>query len=97
MERFQDDDAGYERWLAGHSDLYVLNTTRNPTPGYLKLHRATCRTIAGAPARGDRWTGEYIKFCGPKAELERFARTHVGGEASPCGLCHRPAKGSPRS
>ncbi|MFI9811719.1 hypothetical protein [Saccharothrix variisporea] len=87
MERFQDDDAGYERWLAGHSDLYVLNTTRTPTPTYLKLHRATCHTIAGVPARGVRWTGEYIKLCGTRAELEHFARTQVGGEVSPCGNC----------
>jgi hypothetical protein len=30
VERFQDDDAGYERWLAIHPDLFVLNTARNP-------------------------------------------------------------------
>jgi hypothetical protein len=30
VEGFLDDDAGYERWLAGHPDLYVVNTTRTP-------------------------------------------------------------------
>ena len=89
MERFQDDDDGYESWLAVHPDLFVLNTARNPAPNYLMLHRATCRTIAGAPAivRRTRWTGEYIKFCGQRAELEDFARTSVGGTAWPCRLC----------
>jgi hypothetical protein len=87
VERFQDDDTGYERWLAGHPDLYVLNAARNPAPNYLMLHRATCRTIAGAPARGARWTGDYIKFCGNRAELEEFAQTHVGGQAHPCRRC----------
>lgn len=26
MERFRDNDASYERWLADHPDLYILNT-----------------------------------------------------------------------
>ena len=87
VERFQDDDAGYKRWLAGHPDLYVLNTARNPAPNYLMLHRATCRTIADSHARGDRWTGEYIKFCGHRTELEEFAQTDIGGSAHCCRLC----------
>lgn len=87
VECFQDDDAGYERWLAGHPGLYVLNTARNPAPNYLMLHRATCRTISGTPARGARWTGEYIKFCGHRTELEEFAQTDVGALAQPCRLC----------
>jgi hypothetical protein len=40
VERFRDDDPGYERWLAGHPALFVLNTSRNPAPNYLMLHRA---------------------------------------------------------
>ncbi|MFC4859270.1 hypothetical protein [Actinophytocola glycyrrhizae] len=87
MGRFQDDEAGYERWLADHSDLFVLNTARSPAPNYLVLHRAICHTIASTPARGTRWTGEYIKFCGQRAELEKFAQAHAGGTASPCRLC----------
>lgn len=87
MERFQDDDAGYERWLAGHPDLFVLNTARNPARNYLMLHRATCHTIASVPARGARWTGEYIKLCGRRTELEVLAQAEVGGTAFPCPLC----------
>lgn len=87
MERFEDDDAGYERWLTGHPNLFVLNTARNPAPNYLMLHRATCRTIVGTPACGTRWTSEYIKFCGEQTELEQFAQSHLGGTASPCRLC----------
>lgn len=55
MERFQDDDAGYERWLADHADLFVLNTARNPAPNYLMLHRAVCHTIAGTASRRITW------------------------------------------
>jgi hypothetical protein len=49
VERFQDDEAGYERWLADHPDLFVLNTARIPAPNYLVLHRATCHMPAAPP------------------------------------------------
>jgi len=84
---FKDDDGGYESWVSAHPDLFVLNTARTPAPNYLMLHRATCRTISGVPARGSRWTGDYIKYCGARHELEEFARLQVGGEAHPCRLC----------
>ncbi|WP_309112724.1 hypothetical protein [Saccharothrix sp.] len=86
MQTFMDDDAGYERWLAGHPDLFVVNAERTPRPSYLVLHRATCRTIGGTPARGARWTADYIKVCGSRVDLEAFAR-EVGGAARACGLC----------
>lgn len=87
VRKFEDDDGGYERWLADHPDLFVLNTARSPAPNYLMLHRATCRTISGTPSRGARWTGDYIKFCGLRSELEAFAQTEVGGAAFACRLC----------
>jgi hypothetical protein len=91
VPRFCDNDTGYEEWLAANPDQFVLNTERNPTPKYLVLHRATCRTISGTPSRGTRWTDQYIKFCGTRQELEAFARTQVGGTAWPCKLCITPA------
>jgi hypothetical protein len=88
VQRFVDDDRGYLRWLVAHADLFVLNIHRNPTPTYpIMLHRSTCGTINGTPARGSRWTGDYVKVCGTRYELENFARGDVGGEAQPCGLC----------
>lgn len=89
MRSFVDDDAGYQRWLATHLDGFVLNTERQPTATYLMLHRATCHTISGAPARGSRWTADYVKHCGNRNELERFACQDVGGAANPCGICIR--------
>ena len=88
MESFVDNDTGYLQWLAAHPDGFVMNAARNPTPAYLVLHRTSCHTISGIPARGSRWTtGDYIKICGRRRELEEFARRNVGGEASTCGLC----------
>src|SRR5579863_3164965 len=86
---FVDDDAGYLAWLADHGPEFVINTYRAPASAYLKLHRATCSTITGVPARGATFTGgDYSKLCGSRDDLEVFAR-NLGGDASPCGLCLR--------
>ena len=85
---FKDNDTGYREWLAGHqeADSYVLNAERNPKPAYLILHRTTCHTISGEPARGAQWTHDFIKICGARAELESFARS-AGGTAQHCRHC----------
>ena len=86
MQRFVDDDGGYLDWVDHHLDGFVINTGRTPSAAYLMLHRASCGTITGRPARGATFTGEYAKVCGERNELEDFAR-HLGGYAQPCGLC----------
>ena len=86
MERFIDNDPGYLDWLARHPDGFVINTGRTPSAAYLMLHRAGCGTISGAPARGTTFTGDYVKVCGGRDELEGFAH-QLGGQARPCGLC----------
>jgi hypothetical protein len=87
MQRFEDDDDGYLAWVAAHPIGFVINTERTPRPAYIVLHRATCRSISGDPARGHRWTHDYIKVCGDRGELEEFAIVEVGGAAQGCGLC----------
>jgi hypothetical protein len=86
MQRFVDDDRGYLDWLDHHPDGFVINTGRTPSAAYLMLHRAGCGTITGQPARGTTFTGEFVKVCGERNELEEFAG-HLGGHAQPCGLC----------
>jgi len=86
MQRFVDDDRGYLDWLDHHPDGFVINTGRTPSAAYLMLHRAGCGTITGQPARGITFTGEFVKVCGERNELEEFAG-HLGGQAQPCGLC----------
>jgi hypothetical protein len=88
MQDFHDDDVGYLAWLADHPASFVLNTPRRPIPSYLVLHRATCRSISGRPSNGAVWTSkDYRKLCGERSKLESYARTEVGGETRPCGLC----------
>jgi hypothetical protein len=86
---FEDDDAGYLDWVRQRPDGYVLNSYRKPSANYLPLHRASCWTITGKPARGDRWTtGDFIKVCADtRPDLEQWARQIAGGTVSPCSWC----------
>lgn len=85
---FQDEDRRYLAWLNEHPTGFVLNTYRSPTPSYLRLHRSTCWTISGTPARGRRWTDDYIKVCSDDAAaITKWAREEIGGEPVPCSHC----------
>jgi len=86
---FTDDDPGYLGWLRDHQGGFVLNATRTPGAGYLKLHRTTCHTISGTPASGSRWTSQYSKLCSEdRGELIRWARETTGGLTDPCPFCN---------
>jgi hypothetical protein len=87
VQAFRDDDAGYLAWIQQHSDGFVVNAERRPTPSYLILHRADCTFITRASQQG-RWTADYVKVCAPAvAELERWASRVVGGRLQPCHWC----------
>jgi hypothetical protein len=89
-EIFRDDDSGYLSWLAAHSAGFVLNVARSPRPGYLVLHRATCRTITGRPTRGGPWTGLYIKVCSDDdLQLAAWTGREVAAAPTRCGVCLR--------
>jgi hypothetical protein len=96
MQRFVDDDRGYLDWLDHHADGFVINTGRTPSAAYLMLHRASCGTITGTPARGTTFMGEYAKLCGERNELEEFAH-HLGGHEQPLLEPHRPGLRAPAS
>ena len=85
---FDRQDKGYLDWIDGHQHGYVVNTYRNPHPGYLRLHRASCGTISGTPARGTTWTdGDFVKVCSESIqELDCRARREANGTLKPCGL-----------
>lgn len=86
---FRDNEMGFREWRDQNPDGYVLNTTRNPSPAYLILHRATCRTISGDPTRGKYWTRDYIKVCAAnRKELESWADREVGAKPRACMLCN---------
>jgi hypothetical protein len=63
---FKDDDIAYLRWLNMHPDGYVVNTTRNKSPDYMVLHRASCQSISqySSIAKPGGFTERgYIKVC----------------------------------
>jgi hypothetical protein len=76
---FRNDDGGYLAWLAANPTGWVVNTTRTPSAGYVKLHRAGCPSIS-APQR-TRWTtGDYAKVCAPERRaLDEWAAGELGG------------------
>jgi hypothetical protein len=86
---FDHKDEAYLRWIDGHQHGFVVNALRNLQPSYLILHKASCGTISGKPARGDTWTsGDYIKICSEfRHEIELWARTSTTGTLKPCALC----------
>jgi len=88
VDRFSEDEPGYERWLRSHPSGYVLNCDQQPRASYLVAHRAECHTISGQPSRGSTWTCTYQKVCaGSIKELDDWARSKTGSVPSRCGTC----------
>lgn len=87
MIQFCDNDAAYLEWISANEQGFVLNTYRSPRPDYIRLHRATCHLIRGVPSNGARWTSTYVKVCGGRSDLERWAASVVGGAIWECSRC----------
>ena len=89
MHKFVDNDKGYLDWVASFPGGYVVNIERSLNPNNVILHKATCWTITGKPARGEAWTDAYIKICSTSMEeLESWITIEVGGEVRKCKLCN---------
>jgi len=89
IQIFRDDDEGYLEWVTSHPGGFVVNCDREPYPRYLKLHRATCRTITGTPVNGRRWTAVYVKVCSTSfGELQILTRHQPRGQPTNCRLCN---------
>ena len=86
---FVDNDTGYVAWLIDHPSGYVLNHEHHPSPAYLVLHRADCRSIAPRDAGDTRtWTSAYPKTCAATwAALIGWAEANTGQPPSPCRIC----------
>lgn len=63
---FDGNEEAYLTWLNEHPNGFVINTRRNRPPGYMVLHRASCRKISSynRMARPGGFTSRlYIKIC----------------------------------
>jgi hypothetical protein len=86
---FDRQDQAYLDWIDRHQHGFVVNAYRNLSPGYLRLHRASCGTISGIPARGSTWTdGDFVKVCSETIEdLRRWTGRETTGALTACKLC----------
>ena len=88
---FQGDDDGYLSWVAANRGGYVINIQRTHNPNDSRLHRADCYTITGDTARGNTWTGDWVKVCsGDLRELDDWAIARAGAPITRCGACQPP-------
>ncbi|MCP4303529.1 MAG: hypothetical protein GY788_01325 [bacterium] len=88
---FVDDDQGYIWWRDSHPPGFVINHDRTPSKRYLVLHRASCGTMSGEPARGRSWTHAYGKTCSDSvSELLAWSRAATGEPPRACGICQPP-------
>jgi len=85
MQTFEDDDAGYRKWLWSNLNGYVVNAQRGSNPGEPILHKATCDSITPTPDR--ERTTQYIKVrLTDRHELDAWARSHER-RLGPCPAC----------
>ena len=89
---FQDDDHGYLKWLAEHTDGYVLNVRGRPDRGYAVLHRPTCSTISNRTHAPGAYTSRgYRKYVAEDvADLAAAARREGRSDGSfskRCAFC----------
>lgn len=92
MEEFRNrSDDDYLRWVADHRHGYVVNIQRTGNPRDARLHLAYCETITGTPARGDTFTGDWVKVCSVSLqELDSWTMQRIGSVVVRCGTC-RPS------
>lgn len=88
LDEFRSDDVAYLAWVAAHPRGYVINIHRSLNASDARVHQADCHTITGEPARGNTWTGPYIKICSfALEELDGWARELLGLTIRRCGVC----------
>lgn len=89
MERFENSDGAYLRWLRHNPEGYVLNVLRTHAPTGVMLHRATCFTIQHESFRHSGWTtGDYVKVCaGSREPLRQWALWNAGALPPDCLKC----------
>lgn len=90
LERFDNREEDYLRWVHAHRDGFVVNLTRRGIrPEYPMVHLASHGLIS-TPSLGSFTTGEYIKVCSlDLAELEKWCRGEMGRELRQCGVCFK--------
>lgn len=89
-QTFEKQEAAYRDWLHAHSQGFVLNTHTKLSPGYMVLHRATCRHVTeyvGNATEGGFTERKYRKVCSDAvSSIRDWVRGH-GGTLKSCSHC----------
>ena len=68
IERFENDEAGYLKWVQSNSTGYVVNVDEPQYfPQYPMVHVATHKAISST-ARSNYTSSGYLKFCSTDLE-----------------------------
>ncbi len=62
MPTFDNDEAGYLKWVGTHPDGFVLNVPRQRNMAPNMMHRASCKHITTSE-RTNYTTTDYFKVC----------------------------------
>lgn len=95
VDYFEDDEAGYARWLRENERGYVVNFDLSGAAG-TRLHRAGCRTLEAGAGGGPLRTQSYSKACSrERSELDDWHRERrgVGLREVRCPVCEPPSLG----
>lgn len=88
MQIFENDDAGYLRWVEANRQGYVANFDEPQyVKDYPKVHRATHQAVTTSQ-RGNYTTKQYQKACSQDlVELESWSRTTFNKKLTRCKVC----------
>ena len=88
VEVFDNDEAGYLKWVQSNPDGFVANVDRAETvPQYPMVHSATHGSLS-SPKIGNFTTGAYVKLCSADLEaLEQYSQTKFGRALTRCSQC----------
>jgi hypothetical protein len=85
---FADDDAGYLAWASDHREGYVVHVPNAAGGRGLRLHRASCPSVVGDPAKGRSFTATARKAgAADEAALLAWCVETLGRDPEPCQRC----------
>ncbi len=87
---FRKQEAEYFAWLKSHPGGFVLNTKASVSPGYMVLHRASCKLVSrylGRAGPGGFTERSYRKLCAETVEPIKVWVKSNRGQLSTCSHC----------
>ena len=85
MQIFNDDEAGYLKWVTDNPDGFVINAPKRPGSFPNMLHKANCKSIT-TEKQTNYTTTDFMKICSTdRQELINWVRD--SGNLQECKHC----------